>query len=90
LTSRIVIEQAKGAVAQANYVNVDEAFTMIRDYARRTNRRLSDLVHAIVTDPDSLPDFPQSLSRPRVTAPTCGVTWALPSSYTRTTVASFP
>ena len=58
LNSRIVIEQAKGAVAQANNVNVDEAFTMIHDYARRTNRRLSDLVHAIVTDPNSLPDFP--------------------------------
>jgi GAF domain-containing protein len=57
LNSRVVIEQAKGAVAQANRVDVDEAFTMIRAYTRRTNRRLSDVVQAIVTDPESLPDF---------------------------------
>jgi AmiR/NasT family two-component response regulator len=57
LNSRVVIEQAKGAIAQANRVDVDVAFAMIRDYTRRTNRRLSEVVQAIVTDPDSLPDF---------------------------------
>jgi GAF domain-containing protein len=55
LNSRIIIEQAKGATAQAHGVSVDEAFTLIRNYARRTNRRLGDVARAIVTDPTGLP-----------------------------------
>jgi GAF domain-containing protein len=51
LNSRIVIEQAKGAIAQARGISVDEAFTIIRGYARRHNQRLSDVAHTIVTDP---------------------------------------
>jgi GAF domain-containing protein len=54
LNSRIVIEQAKGAVAQARGISVDEAFTLIRGHARRTNQRLSDIAHTIVTDPAAL------------------------------------
>jgi GAF domain-containing protein len=57
LNSRIVIEQAKGAIAQARGVSVDEAFAMIRDYARRSNRRLGEVAHAIVTDLSSLPEL---------------------------------
>jgi GAF domain-containing protein len=57
LNSRIVIEQAKGAVAQARAVNVDEAFMLIRNYARRTNRRLSDVAYAISSEPGGLPDL---------------------------------
>lgn len=51
LNSRIVIEQAKGAIAQVHGVGVDEAFALIRSYARRTNSRLSDVAHTIVTNP---------------------------------------
>jgi AmiR/NasT family two-component response regulator len=51
LNSRIVIEQAKGAVAQAHGVSVDEAFGLIRGFARRSNRRLSEVAQTIVTDP---------------------------------------
>jgi len=54
LNTRVVIEQAKGAVAQARGISVDEAFTTIRNYARSNNRRLSDLARAIVTDPASM------------------------------------
>jgi GAF domain-containing protein len=57
LNSRIVIEQAKGAIAQARGVSVDEAFSMLRNYARRTNRRLVDIAHTVVADPDSLPEL---------------------------------
>lgn len=57
LNSRIVIEQAKGAIAQSHGVSVDDAFTLIRSYARRTNRRLSDVAHTIVTDPAGVPDL---------------------------------
>jgi GAF domain-containing protein len=54
LNSRITIEQAKGAVAQAQGVTVDEAFTRIRNHARGTNQRIGDLAHAILTDPAAL------------------------------------
>jgi hypothetical protein len=57
LNSRIVIEQAKGVVAQARGLNPDEAFTLIRDYARGHNRRLSDVANAIVADLPALPDL---------------------------------
>ena len=54
LNSRIIIEQAKGAVAQARNITVDEAFTAIRGYARRHNRRLTEVAQSIVTDPETL------------------------------------
>jgi len=57
LNSRIAIEQAKGAVAQIYGVSVDEAFTLIRGYARRTNSRIGDVARAIVTDPAAVPDL---------------------------------
>jgi GAF domain-containing protein len=57
LNSRIVIEQAKGAIAQVRAVSVDEAFTLIRAYARNHNLRLIDLAQTIVTDLSSLPEL---------------------------------
>jgi GAF domain-containing protein len=57
LNSRIVIEQAKGVVAQARGVSIDDAFTLIRNYARRGNRRIVELAHAIVADPAGLPEL---------------------------------
>jgi GAF domain-containing protein len=55
LNTRIVIEQAKGAIAQAHDISVDEAFAKMRGYARNTGRRLSEVAHAVVTDPSSIP-----------------------------------
>jgi GAF domain-containing protein len=60
LNSRIVIEQAKGAIAQLHGIGVDEAFLRIRAYARNHHHRLTDLAHVIVTDLRSLP----GLARP--------------------------
>ncbi|MER7283394.1 GAF and ANTAR domain-containing protein [Dactylosporangium sp. NPDC000244] len=57
LNSRIVIEQAKGAIAQSYHISVDAAFELIRAYARRTNRRLSEVARLVVTDLSSLPDL---------------------------------
>jgi GAF domain-containing protein len=57
LNSRIIIEQAKGAVAQAYHVSVDAAFELIRSFARSNNRRLSDVANVVVTDLSSLPDL---------------------------------
>jgi len=55
LNSRVVIEQAKGALARAHGISVDEAFTQLRTYARNHNRKLGDLAQAILDDPASLP-----------------------------------
>jgi AmiR/NasT family two-component response regulator len=54
LNSRVVIEQAKGAVAQAHQISVDEAFTRIRTYARNNNKKLTAVAHTIVTDRTTL------------------------------------
>jgi GAF domain-containing protein len=43
LNSRIVIEQAKGAFAQRHGVTVDEAFRRLRQEARTSRRKLTDV-----------------------------------------------
>ncbi len=48
LGSRVLIEQAKGIVAQTRHVPVDEAFTILRTYARRNNERLRDVAERVV------------------------------------------
>lgn len=57
LDSRIVIEQAKGAIVQARGVSVDEAFTLIRGYSRSHNLRLSDVARTVTTDLSAIPDL---------------------------------
>jgi GAF domain-containing protein len=69
LNSRIVIEQAKGALARTHDIDVDRAFDLLRSYARNHNRKLVDLAHAVLTDPASVPDLtrrrPDPLTRVR-------------------------
>jgi GAF domain-containing protein len=48
LNSRVVIEQAKGVVSFTNGVPVDEAFDLIRGYARRHRLPLSDVAARLV------------------------------------------
>jgi GAF domain-containing protein len=50
LQSRIVIEQAKGAVAQAHGISIDAAFTTLRGYARAHNRKLTDVAREVLSD----------------------------------------
>jgi len=48
LNSRVTIEQAKGKLAERLGLDMDQAFTMLRDYARSRNLRLSDLAQAFI------------------------------------------
>lgn len=50
LSSRVVIEQAKGIIAQTHGVSTDEAFERIRSYARNTRASLRQVAEEIVDD----------------------------------------
>ena len=54
LNSRIVIEQAKGAVARSLGIGVDEAFEILRGYARQHRIGLTILARAVVEDRQTL------------------------------------
>ncbi|MFY9847342.1 MAG: ANTAR domain-containing protein, partial [Trebonia sp.] len=43
LNSRVVIEQAKGMLAEYLTMTVDDAFKVLRSYAREHNRKLSEI-----------------------------------------------
>jgi len=55
LNSRILIEQAKGLLAERLQIDVEQAFTILRSSARNRNRRLSDLAQALVDGSESIP-----------------------------------
>jgi GAF domain-containing protein len=48
LDSRVVVEQAKGALAYQRNVSIDEAFTLLRNHARRSGARLHDVSEQII------------------------------------------
>ncbi|GAB3254755.1 GAF and ANTAR domain-containing protein [Nocardioides dilutus] len=55
LNTRIVIEQAKGALARMQGVTVDEAFEIMRTRARSGRRRLVDIAGEVLTEGLSRP-----------------------------------
>jgi transcriptional regulator with GAF, ATPase, and Fis domain len=57
LNSRVVIEQAKGALSQIHSLSIDEAFDLLRAYARTHRQRLGEVAQAITDDPTSLPEL---------------------------------
>jgi hypothetical protein len=48
LSSRVVIEQAKGIIAERNRCSMEAAFTHLRAYARDRNLRLADVAGGTV------------------------------------------
>ncbi len=48
LTSRVQLEQAKGVLAQRAGLPMDQAFQLMRDYARGRGRRLSEVAAQII------------------------------------------
>jgi GAF domain-containing protein len=48
LNSRVIIEQAKGMLAERAQIDVDEAFIGMRAHARNNNRRLGDVAADLI------------------------------------------
>ena len=48
LTSRIVIEQAKGVLAEHGHLTMDASYRTLRSYARNGNHKLSELAQDVV------------------------------------------
>lgn len=68
LNSRVVIEQAKGLVAERLGVDMEGAFAALRGYARGHNLKLSEVAGAVIagrTGTDDLLGVPTRPSRPR-------------------------
>ena len=73
LTSRIMIEQAKGVLFERADIDMNKAFNRLRNYARTNNLRLTDVAQAAVDgtlDPQAWansesPDQPTSTDPPR-------------------------
>jgi transcriptional regulator with GAF, ATPase, and Fis domain len=58
LNSRVIIEQAKGKLAERLDIDTDQAFGLLRDYARNSNQRLTEVALNFVTGASA--DFPPS------------------------------
>jgi GAF domain-containing protein len=63
LSSRVLIEQAKGALAQVHGTDVEAAFQLLRSYARRHQQRLTDLAEGCLSHPEK---YPELMTSPRV------------------------
>jgi len=57
LSSRVVVEQAKGVLAQIHGVSMGDAFDMLRSYARSHRELLDRVAQAVTEDPSSLPEL---------------------------------
>ncbi len=64
LHSRVLIEQAKGVLAERLQLGMAEAFTVLRSRARSHNQRLSDLAQAVVDGSVQIPAEPIDRAQP--------------------------
>lgn len=55
VTSRVITEQAKGILAERFGLDPEQAFRVLRKYARDRNYRLTDLARAVISGTDDLP-----------------------------------
>jgi GAF domain-containing protein len=56
LTTRLIIEQAKGVLAAQLEISVDEAFLLLRKHSRDHNTRIHDVARAVVNGDLRLPE----------------------------------
>jgi ANTAR domain/GAF domain len=55
LTSHVVVEQAKGFLRQRLGLSVDDAFALLRRYARTHGEHLTDVARQLISDPGARP-----------------------------------
>ena len=65
LNSRLLIEQAKGILAERRHISLIQAFTLMRTYARNHNRLLSQVAQAIINQAPDITDLAIPATRPR-------------------------
>ena len=65
LNSRVIIEQAKGKLAERLGTDTDQAFRILRDFARARNLRLSDLARAFVEGTETIASLSASRAQRR-------------------------
>jgi hypothetical protein len=57
LDSRVIIEQAKGVLAERYSISVDEAFKLLRRTARSNRARIHDVAGRVVASHETPPEF---------------------------------
>lgn len=65
LNTRIVIEQAKGVVAERDGVDMEKAFTALRNHARSRNLRLADVAADVISGRLAASALDREQRRPR-------------------------
>jgi transcriptional regulator with GAF, ATPase, and Fis domain len=66
LNSRVIIEQAKGKLAERLSLDMGQAFSLLRDHARSRNLRLSDLAQAFIDGSEPLAGLTASATQQRL------------------------
>ena len=62
LNHRVVVEQAKGFLRETMNVSLEEAFTLLRGYARERGEHLSDVARTLMSDSYSRPVLVSALT----------------------------
>jgi AmiR/NasT family two-component response regulator len=63
LTNRIVVEQAKGFLRHRLDIPVDDAFSLLRRYARTHGEHLTDVARQVMSDPGARPALIRKMSQ---------------------------
>jgi AmiR/NasT family two-component response regulator len=67
LDSRVAIEQAKGMLAERTKLDMDQAFRMLRTFARDSRRHLTAVAEAVVAGTLSLDEITRDRPGPSAT-----------------------
>jgi GAF domain-containing protein len=69
LTSRIFVEQAKGFLCESLDISIEQAFRLLRSYARTNSEHLSDVARRLMTDREGRPPLLASIAEFASTPP---------------------